>query len=62
MLVLTRRVGEELELKMHPGCEGKTARVVVVGVDGNKIKIGIDAPREVEIERDNVVDSTRKHN
>ena len=61
MLVLTRRVGEELSFKLHPGCEGKNARVMIIGVEGNKVKVGIDAPREVEIEHDDVSDSTRKH-
>jgi carbon storage regulator len=44
MLVLTRRVGEEIVI-------GETIRVMVVAVQGNKVRIGVDAPDSVPIDR-----------
>jgi carbon storage regulator len=52
MLVLTRRVGESLTIKV-----GDTEiRFVALGVDGNQMKVGVDAPRDVQILRDEVTD------
>jgi len=44
MLILTRRVGEELKI-------GDNVTVTVMGVKGNQVRIGIDAPREVSVTR-----------
>lgn len=44
MLVLTRRVGEKLRI-------GDNVYVYALGVDGNQMKLGIDAPKDVEIVR-----------
>ncbi len=47
MLILTRRVGEVL-------CIGDDVEVVMLGVKGNQVRIGIDAPKEVEVHREEV--------
>ena len=47
MLVLSRKVGEKVVID---GC----ITVVVVAVDGNKIPIGIDAPPDVRIDREEI--------
>ena len=47
MLILTRRVGEKLIIA------GKVT-VEVLGVRGNQIRIGIDAPPEVQIHREEI--------
>ena len=47
MLVLTRKVGEVVIID---GC----ITVTVVSVDGNKIRLGITAPPEVRIDREEV--------
>lgn len=47
MLILTRRVGEKLII-------GENVTVTVLGVKGNQIRIGIDAPRDVQVNREEV--------
>ena len=47
MLILTRRVGEKLII-------GENVTVTVLGVRGNQIRIGIDAPRDVQVNREEV--------
>ena len=57
MLVLTRRVGEKLMI-------GDDIEVVVLGVDGNQVRIGIAAPKEVPVHRAEVygrIKRVRKH-
>jgi len=45
MLVLTRRLGESITI-------GNDIKIFVVDIDGNQVKLGIDAPRDVEIYRE----------
>ena len=45
MLLLTRNVGDKLKI-------GDDVTVEVLGMKGNQIRIGIDAPRDVQIERE----------
>jgi carbon storage regulator len=47
MLVLTRRVGETLMI-------GDDVTVTALGVKGNQVRIGIDAPREVAVHREEI--------
>ena len=47
MLILTRRVGEKLII-------GENVTVTVLGVKGNQIRIGIEAPQEVQIHREEI--------
>ena len=44
MLVLTRRIGEQLVI------DGNII-VTVVSIDGNKVRLGIQAPRSVSVDR-----------
>jgi carbon storage regulator len=47
MLILSRRVGESLIIDQD-------VKVHVLGVSGNQIRIGIEAPKEVTVHRDEV--------
>ena len=47
VLILTRRVGEVVMI-------GDDVRVVVLAVRGNQVRIGIDAPHDVTVHREEV--------
>ena len=53
MLILTRRVGEALMI-------GETTKVVVLGVKGGQIRLGINAPKEVQVHREEIFDKIQK--
>jgi len=55
MLVLTRKVEESLIL-------GGEIRVTVLGISGDKVRLGVDAPQTVKILRGETVDQTRDAN
>ena len=52
MLILSRRPGESLTI-------GDDVVVTVVSVSGNQIRLGITAPREVRVLREEVYKATR---
>ncbi|MFT4582613.1 MAG: carbon storage regulator [Gammaproteobacteria bacterium] len=47
MLILTRRVGESLMI-------GDEVNVTVLGIKGNQVRIGVDAPKEVAVHREEI--------
>ena len=53
MLILTRRVGEALMI-------GETTKVVVLGVKGGQIRLGINAPKEIQVHREEIFDKIQK--
>mgnify|MGYP005751903141 FL=1 len=47
MLILTRRVGETLMV-------GDEVTVTVLGVKGNQVRLGVNAPKEVAVHREEI--------
>ena len=47
MLILTRRIGEKLVID-------KDIKITVLGVRGNQVRLGVDAPREVSVNREEI--------
>ena len=55
MLVLSRKLNETILI-------GDNVRVTLLGIEGDKIKIGVDAPRDVKIFREELIEATKDTN
>ncbi|KFN41279.1 carbon storage regulator CsrA [Arenimonas oryziterrae] len=53
MLILTRRVGETLMI-------GDSVTVTVLGVKGNQVRVGITAPKDVAVHREEIFQRLHK--
>ncbi len=53
MLILTRRVGESVMID-------ENIVVTVLGIRGNQIRIGIEAPKDVEVHREEIFNLVNK--
>jgi carbon storage regulator len=47
MLILTRRVGEQIRI-------GEDITVVVLGVKGSQVRVGVEAPKEIAVHREEI--------
>jgi carbon storage regulator CsrA len=52
MLILTRRVGETLMI-------GNEVTVTVLSIKGNQVRLGISAPKDVAVHREEIYDKVR---
>ena len=48
MLILTRKMGESLVI-------GENITITVLGVKGNQTRLGVDAPRDVSVHREEIL-------
>ena len=53
MLILTRRVGETLMI-------GDEVTVTVLGVKGNQVRIGVNAPKDIAVHREELYDRIKR--
>ena len=56
MLVLTRRVGESILIKLPTG---EQITVTVLGIKGNQVRIGTDAPDDISIVREKLLEGVQ---
>ena len=52
MLILTRRTGETLNI-------GDQIQVTVLGIKGNQVRIGINAPKDVPVQREEIYEKIK---
>jgi len=53
MLILTRRVGETLMI-------GDEVTITVLGVKGNQVRIGVNAPRDIAVHREEIYERIKR--
>lgn len=53
MLILTRRIGESLNI-------GDEIKITLLGIKGNQVRIGIEAPRDVQVHREEIYDKIKR--
>jgi carbon storage regulator len=53
MLILTRRVGETVMI-------GNEVTVTVLGVKGNQVRVGVNAPKDVAVHREEIYDRIKR--
>lgn len=53
MLVLTRRISETLQI-------GDNVKLTVLGIKGNQVKLGFEAPKEIAIHREEIYEKIQR--
>ena len=55
MLILTRRLGETIRI-------GDSVRIIILDIKGGQVKLGIDAPPNVSVHREEIYEKIREEN
>lgn len=53
MLILTRKIGEKVRI-------GDDIELVVLGVKGNQVRLGVEAPKDVSVHREEIYQRIQK--
>jgi carbon storage regulator len=53
MLILTRRIGESVNI-------GDDVQITILGVRGNQVRIGVDAPQSVPVHREEIYERIKQ--
>ncbi len=53
MLILTRRVGETIMI-------GDSVTVTVLGVKGNQVRVGVNAPKDIAVHREEIYERIKR--
>ncbi len=55
MLILTRRIGETLMI-------GDEVTIKVLGVKGNQVRLGVNAPKDIAVHREEIYEKIKEEN
>jgi len=55
LLILTRKTGERVRI-------GEDIVITVFGINGNQVRLGVDAPREIEVHREEIYQRIQSEN
>jgi carbon storage regulator len=55
MLILTRKLGENIRI-------GDNIRIVILDIKGSQVKLGIEAPSDVSVHREEIYEKIREEN
>ena len=55
MLILTRRISESVII-------GNNVKITVLGIKGNQVRLGIDAPKDVSVHREEIYNRIQSEN
>ncbi|MBI3896831.1 MAG: carbon storage regulator CsrA [Gammaproteobacteria bacterium] len=53
MLILTRRIGESVNI-------GDNIQLTILGVNGNQVRIGVNAPKDVPVHREEIYERIKR--